>query len=125
MSRAYTLAQYLDAQNAGEWAASSGWSLSVSREPARPDTTITLYDTGGGPPLTDGLDVFEPTIQVRVRSYDYLQAFSKHEEIRDLFHNDDLAPFQGVTMTSDIISIGRDDNDRFLLTANYQILDSE
>ena len=128
-SPAHDLALYLETQSVGTFGGSSGWSINVSREPELPDTAITLYDTGGPGPTDDDQDQWESTVQVRVRSRDYAAAFAKHEAIRDLFVLPapiigETTRFSGITMTSDILALGRDDNDRHLLTANYQVLRS-
>lgn len=126
-SPAHDLALFLAAQGVGQFGSQSIWSINVSREPASPDGTITLYDTGGEGPDTDELDLLRGTIQVRVRSLDFPAAYTKHEEIRDLLIlsqpiNTGESIFIGIFMTSDILSVGRDDNDRHILTANYRAL---
>jgi hypothetical protein len=124
-SPAHDLALHLAGLGIGTFGADSGWSINVSTEPAEPDTVITLYDTGGDEPDTDELDLLRPTFQVRVRGDDYPVVYSKQEAIRDAL----ILPgrietadsvFLGIFMTSDILAIGRDDNDRHLLTANYR-----
>src|SRR5690606_27918067 len=104
----------------GTLGAPSGWSLNAFREPDSPDDAITVYDTGGSGPDTDDQDPEWATMQVRVRSRSYLDAYSKHEEIRDLLSRDAqivsaTSILIGAFMTSDIMSLGRDDNDRFIL----------
>ena len=116
MSPAHTLALHLESLGLG----TIGQDLHISREPASPDFVTTLYDTGGDEADTDELDIMRPTIQVRVRSFDYAQAHARHLSIRDALHFTDSG-FMGVFMTTDVISIGRDDNDRHLLTSNYAI----
>lgn len=128
-STADDLAGYLDANSVGTLAAATGWSISFGMEPASPETAITLYDTGGLEPDTDQLDVLRPSIQVRVRGSDYRAAYAKQVAIRDLLHAMPETVIEGtlylaVTASSDILSIGRDDNDRFILTANYRVMRS-
>lgn len=127
-STAKEIMQYLADNGVGAIAATSGWSLGVSREIERPDTAITLYDTGGGEPNPD-IELYESTFQVRVRGRDYLAAYDKQQEIRDLLilptvrqlGENGLTRYIGIWMQSDILNIGRDDNDRILLTANYRV----
>ena len=127
-SPAHTLALYLDDQSIGTF----GTDISVSNEPASPDDTITLYDVPGRQPLlygdpdTGAGATFRPEIQVRVRGSSYPACWDKQETIRGLFHrligetiHD--AHIVGVWMLSDIQSLGRDDNNRYRLTANYSI----
>lgn len=126
MSAAYDIARHIGVQGLGQWAATSGWGIYCAEEPAAPDSVITVYDTGGRDPLLYGEDVRQPTIQVRVRSHSYLDAYAKHRAIADAMHQIfgrviDTHFYVGVWMTGDIISLGRDGNDRYRLTANYQI----
>ncbi|MCW5678455.1 MAG: hypothetical protein KIT65_10975 [Xanthobacteraceae bacterium] len=130
MSPAHLLALYLAQNGVGTFGGSAKWSISVSREPVDPPEAVTIYDTGGDGPDTDELDLLGPTIQVRVRGPNYAEAYAKQEEIRDLLILDQPvivtpegatvpAEFIGIVMQSDILAIGRDENDRHLLTANY------
>lgn len=117
-SPAYTIARYLEAQGFGEWA----HNINVSLEPSEPVECITLYDTGGSDPDTDDQNLFNKTIQIRVRSLDYLGAYSKLEQIRDLLINNTITGINAIWMQGDILYIGRDDNDRHLFTTNFRLL---
>lgn len=126
MSPAYEIAQHLQAHGIGTFGAESGWSINVSREPPAPDKTVTLYDTGGLDVIQVDADLRAPFIQVRVRSRNYLEAFDKHEAIYQLL----AVPMEqeigehhyiGIWRQGDIADLGRDDNDRHLITANYRI----
>ncbi len=123
-SPAVDLAKYIAARGVGTWAADSGWSINVASEPASPETAITFYDTSGGEPDTDELDVFRPSFQVRVRSSNYQDAYAKQVAIRDLLIYDPIETddylFSLIVMTSDILPLGRDANNRHLLVANYR-----
>jgi len=125
LSPAHLLALYLAANGQGTFGGSSKWSINVSREPVAPAEAVTLYDTGGDGPDTDELDLLNSTFQVRVRSGNYAEAYAKQEAIRDLLILpapivQGTAEFIGIVMTSDILAIGRDENDRHILTANYR-----
>ncbi len=126
MSPAHELALHLDDQNVGTFAGTASWSISVAREAVRPDDTITIYDTGGFDVVEEGIGLRAPTIQVRVRGRNYAAMYDKHMEIYDLL----VVPLErtigdhhyvGIWSQGDVADIGRDDNDRFLLTANYRI----
>jgi len=126
MSAAHELALYLAGENVGAFAGQSGWSVNVSREPVSPDDAVTLYDTGGPQPINYSIELRRPTIQVRVRSKSYTDAMDKQNEIFGILNQiKDQAigdhTYLGVHLSTEILSIGRDDNDRHLLTANYQI----
>lgn len=127
-SPAHDIALYLEEQGVGTFASELGWSINVSREPNSPDDAITIYDTGGNEADPEN-EIYEPTIQVRVRAESYTDAYSKHNEIRDILiiptsrtlgASDDTF-YIGIWMQSDILSLGRDDHDKHILTANYRI----
>lgn len=122
----HDIAIYLDAQGLGDLGASDGWRLAANVEASTPDDAITVYDTGGSAPVLFDEGLKAPTIQVRVRSYDYAGAYTKQEEAFDALtaiKGKDLGNhrYVGVWLTSDIIHAGRDENDRHILTANYQV----
>jgi hypothetical protein len=126
---AYEIAQYLHSRLFGVFAGQSEltWSINVSQEPAQPNQTITVYDQGGGPKDTDELDLQNASIQIRVRSKNYLEGYDKLEDIATSLT--DASPletetlyFVGVEMVSNISHIGRDDNDRHLFVANFELL---
>jgi len=124
-SPAHDLALYLVTAGVGAFGGEAAWSVNVAVEPVSPPEAITLYDTGGGEPDTDELTDFLPTFQVRVRGPNYATAYSKQEAIRNLLILPepivvDSSQFVGIQMSSDIICIGRDESDRFLLVANYR-----
>jgi hypothetical protein len=115
----------------GTFGGASGWTIGVGTEASSPDTTITVYDTGGEGPDTDQLDVERQSIQVRVRSGKqsgaYQAAYDKQREIRAALIElsnvvMDGSRYLGIVMVSEILTIGRDDNDRFLMTANYRVI---
>lgn len=127
-STAHDVALYLADQGAGTFGGSTGWVLSANGEPPSPDTAITIYDTGGQDMDTDQQDVEQPTFQVRVRSKSQIDAHQKQVDIRTILVRPGVDPsfvaetslFTGVDTTTGILSIGRDGNDRYLLTANFR-----
>lgn len=125
-SPAHDLAIYLTGHGVGTFGALPG-TISVGVEPADPIEVVTLYDTGGEPPDTVELDLLRPTFQVRTRTLTYAAGWIKQEQIRDLL----ILPgrivtadsaFVEIDMVSDIAAIGRDENSRFLMTANYRAI---
>mgnify|MGYP003147214508 CR=1 FL=1 len=103
-----------------------GTDLFVSREPTRPDAVVSIFDTGGFEPASSTERNDFPTIQVRVRSTTYTLAYSTMETIKGVLHkfknttiNSTL--YQGIWASSDIISLGYDENDRPTLTLNFRI----
>ena len=122
----HAIAIHLDANGVGTLGATSGWRLAANVEEATPDDAITVYDTGGSAPVLFDEQLTAPTIQVRTRSHDYAGAYDKQREafgVLNAIINQviDGNRYLGAWLTSDIIHIGRDENDRHLLTANYQI----
>ena len=64
--------------------------LFVGWEPGKPDNTVTLYDTPGGPPqqtYTKGEDYYYPSVQVRVRNNSYTEGYRIINEIKVALHN--------------------------------------
>jgi hypothetical protein len=126
-SSAHDVALFLAANAIGTFAGDTNFSIHVGAEPAAPNNVITIYDTPGLEPDTDELDLLRPSFQVRVRVLSYLEGQAKQEAIRDLL----ILPF-GLTMngteyinivqTSDIASIGRDDEGRHVFVSNYRAI---
>jgi hypothetical protein len=137
-SPALELAQYLaELTITGPFGGGADYSVHVSREPATPDKVVTLYDTGGAEGLVagGGVDLRQPQVQVRVRSDDYEAAWNLQEAIREallqpnaeatghpLERTIGASRYVQVAPVADILSIGRDDNDRHILVANYQVI---
>lgn len=111
-----TVAKSLETANLGTWAGSTGWSIAAAAEPASPDKAITVYDTGGRSPLCLTGNDPQPNIQVRVRANSYPSAYAKMQAIMDELKKQQIIRIGG------ILSLGRDDNDRWLLTTNYQLI---
>ena len=125
---AHDTALYLAAQGVtGALGGATGWPVCTGREPLEPADVVTVYDTGGGAPTgKSGPQLRYPTIQVRVRSDDYVSGWEKADEIqRALFDTTSEATQGGVNVQwvaqGDVNYIGRDDKDRPLFTANYRM----
>jgi hypothetical protein len=124
-SPAVSIARYLESQGFGAYASKAGWSINAAFEPAEPDTCITVYDTGGETPETDQMDR-RPTFQVRVRAANYEEAWNKLDDIvshlmrvRAVVLNS--TRFVAFMPTSDILSVGQDENKRHVLTCNFRV----
>jgi len=101
----------------------------ANEEPASPNDCVTVYDTGGSDPMVVD-DVYSPTIQIRVRNLDSQAAYAKQYQIRDILvaaKNQIINSVDYVAMwqQGDIISIGRDENNRYILTSNYRLMRSK
>jgi hypothetical protein len=137
MPPALELAKFLaDEQVTGAHGGAEDWSAHVSREPENPDDVVTLYDTGGLEPLSlDGPDMGQPQVQVRVRAREYEAGYSLQKAIRAALVQPDAAlggaaiertigesRYVTISPIGDILAIGRDEADRHIFTANYQVI---
>lgn len=104
----------------------SGWTVYEGNEAPSPDNAVTVYDTGGGQANADG-PLYDPTIQVRVRSLSYATGYTKALAIRDLLMIRTARiigswHYTGFWLISDVAKIGRDDIDRELFTVNFRLM---
>lgn len=105
----------------------TGWGLFVGEEGATPDNAITVYDTPGGTMGNPDGQMYDPNIQVRIRSHSYASAYAKGAAIRDLL----VLPtsrtvgqwfYTGFWLISDLAKIGKDANNRHLFTVNLRLM---
>lgn len=124
-SPASDIMQLLSDNAVGTIGGGSGWSLNVSKEPASPDNTVTLYDTGGFGNDYDA-NIYQPTIQVRIRGIGYPTVYAKAEEIEQIL----IAPtsftknsrYVGAWNAGGVESLGYDDNDRAIIVMNFNLM---
>jgi hypothetical protein len=104
-------------------------NLFIASEPASPDECVTIYDTSGS--MARALDadnkVYYSSIQVRVRNYDYEEAWDKVNDIREyLDANVGLkqggTTYVSIRATSDPQFLERDENERFIFIINFEII---
>ena len=124
-SSAEDVAEYLEDQGIGTRGAASGWAIFIGKEPSSPNNTITVYDTGGAMGNPDQL--YDPTIQIRIRGHDYSGTYAKAVEIRDdLVVNTDRVVgdwhYAGFFLISDIAKIDTDENNRDVFTINFRLM---
>lgn len=118
----------LETAGVGVFAALSGWSIAISKEPQQPDTVVTVYNTGGPPPNPRYLLDF-PNVQVRVRGGKggYEAAQAKAQACKDallgipsqVLNGDN---WNGITMQSDVMLIGYDETNRPIFTMNFSLI---
>lgn len=126
-SPAHDVAVWLEDNIFGAFGADSGWCISVGTEPASPDQCITTYDTGGGM-SSASQQLYDPTIQIRVRDYSYTSGYTKASDIRDALavQNNDVVigdwHYTGFFVFTDVAMIGKDDNDRCIFTFNLRLM---
>lgn len=124
-SAAKVFADLLVTAAVGTLGAETGWSINVSREPASPDTCITLYDAGGFPPNPQW-KINYPSVQVRVRGAKngYSDAYDKAEACMNALlglPSQDIGDtrYVSVAMKGFINAIGYDEDNRPILTINF------
>ena len=111
----------------GTFGGTTGWGIYVSDEPKDPDTTVSIFDTGGTQPDAKWIQD-EPTVMVRVRGapQGYVAAYAKAQDVKDALLGIDpktinATRYVGIWMNGDIISVGQDENNRPILSLNFRI----
>lgn len=124
-SPAETTAEFLEAAGIGTRGGSLDWSIRVGTEPMEPIRAVTVYDTGGGPPILSEIDLRTPTVQVRVRSDDYNAGWAKANDAHvalvsagKTLHSSTATI--GWFASGDILYIGRDEKNNHLFTCNFE-----
>lgn len=121
------IADRLVAVGLGTFAATSGWGIYISREPTTPDTVITIYGTGSFGEPNPKWRLESRTFQIRVRGAEnaYTAAYAKAEAIKNALLG--LGPitlnatnYIGIWMTTNIIFIRYDDNNRPIFSLNFR-----
>lgn len=127
-SPAQDLKDKLESAGVATFAATSGWSLRVGKEPATPDTTVTLYDTGGPDPNPKWL-IEEPRVMARVRGAadDYPGAYAKAIEVRDELLGSPRETvngtvYVGIWAEQDPSLIEYDEESRPVFTINFRLV---
>ncbi len=100
-----------------------GTDLFIGSEPPEPDQCVTIYDTGGQSPDVH-IEYRRPTAQVRVRSNAYRDGWVLANDILEALngkHEETWNSTRYLTIwtLSDVLYIGKDQNDRFLFTVNF------
>lgn len=118
----------LETAGLGTFAASSGWSIHVGRQPVEPDDCITIYEAGDQSAADPDNNLYHPLIQIRVRGDDYLGAINKALAIRDeLLVNQvnstvNSTLYLGFWSVGGITPIGWDEQDRPQFTMNFSLM---
>lgn len=119
---------YLEAQGQG----TQGTNIFLGRMPTSPDACVTVYEYGGASPLftmgAAATAVDRPSIQVMCRAGrdDYPAARDKAQSIRALLGAVTGATLSGISVLriapiGSVNPIGPDENDRPLVTVNFQV----
>lgn len=112
-------------------AALTDWVIAISRMrdgDGTPNKMIVIYDTAGYAP-EPGLDINYPSIQIVVRGEPngYVDTYKKAQQIKNVLLgrlSEDRGgdKWAGITMPSDIIPMGYDDNERPELVMNFDLI---
>lgn len=130
----------LEAEGIGTFAALKGWAIYIGREPEKPDSVISIFDspvrapqipmdstvTKDGSPDKHRKGFVEfAGVQLRVRSKEYVASYAKAEQIRKALANrgvflslDNSAKYLNIEMQSDPLAVGEDDKTRFIFSLN-------
>lgn len=126
-SQAQGVSDILVAATVAEAGPGVGWRVFISREPADPDTVITLYDTTWRPPNPKWLLDF-PGVQVRVRGSvsGYTAARVVAQQVKDALlgiepHTRNGDYWRGIILGSDITFLMYDQIERPIFTLNVRL----
>jgi hypothetical protein len=118
----------LVAAEIGTFAASSGWGIFIGEMPDKPDTAITVYDTGGMDP-NPAFAQDQPAVMVKVRTApgDYLQGWARAHAIKNALLGLPSQTINGTryvlcNMKGDINQLGRDESRRMAFSLNFQLI---
>jgi len=109
-----------------------GTNLFLGREPADPDTCVTLYETAGAPPddfFGDGTTptLENPGLQVRIRAASYATARALADDVwqnLSKVSNDTLTStlYQRIVPVQSPFALERDDRDRIVFAVNFDVV---
>jgi len=106
-----------------------GTNLFVGKEPALPDETVTIFDVIGWPPqltFIKGEEYDSPSIQIRVRSRDYVGGWNLLDAIKRKLHGTSQETWNG-TLYSMIrcsrapMLLDWDENSRVRFIASFEM----
>jgi hypothetical protein len=114
-SPANTIANFLATNSFGSLTSSvSAWRITVGRQMDKPDSQITVYDTGGTA-ANPAYRINYPALQIRVRGDvdNYAAAWSKLNDIREFLVGMDPVVLEGdnwdgIIAQNEIVSLGSD-----------------
>ena len=126
-SPAESIKDLLVTASVGTHNATTGWSIKVSKEEAKPDTQITVYDIGGASPNPKFLLDF-PQVQVMVRGAEngYQALYTKAKDVKDALLGRDSTTINGdvisgIIMDGDLNFLGYDENKRPRFSLNFSL----
>jgi hypothetical protein len=125
---AVSVKDILVAAGVGVFAAPTGWSIAISREPTSPDSVITIFPTGGFSPNPKWKVDF-PSVQIRIRGNrsGYQAAEAKAKEVKNTLLGIFSLDINGdrlvsITMAGDMTLLTYDDNERPIFVINFRLI---
>jgi hypothetical protein len=99
----------------------------INQEPTDPIDCITIYDTSEQSNPNPKFLIDYPSLQIRSRSSLYETAYANLLEIFDLLHGVDgftenTTNYISIIASTNIFSLGNDDNDNNILVCNFNII---
>ena len=103
-------------------------NLFIGLEPATPSNCTTIYDTPGSKPDStfDKENIYNPSIQIKVRNNSYVAAGILINQIKDVLHNITNEIWNGATYiliqcSQEPFSLGPDVNGKHQWVCNFDI----
>lgn len=104
-------------------------NLFLYLEPAMPDDCVTIYDNPGAMAeltLNPNNKLYSSAVQVRARNYVYEEAWNRINDIRNIIEglitNQNGTKYKFMQAVNDPQSLSRDENNRFIIIINFEIL---
>lgn len=99
-------------------------TISVSAAPPKPDTLLTVFDTGGYPPDVD-IPFSNPTVMLHARSTEYETAINLAWRIYNLFNRKTMYQMGTIYVLSSMplqppIPLGKDEDGREIISVNVR-----
>lgn len=132
-SAAFDIASIIDAAGFADLGGNSKWALTVNQMPIDPPDSMTVYDSGGFETelySTGETPQDRPTIQIKIRGEDHQETWEKVKQVADYLltlteYDFSTTRYIGIWQTTGILSLGTDDDNRYIFTVNFRILRQE
>ena len=133
-STAQDIKDVLVSDGLGTYAAITGWGIYIGKDPDKPDSVITVFDTGGFEPDYVFNNAIQPlehkTIMIHVRNQDYGAGYTKMQAVIDALDQRDRwtvgdVKYHGIFRQGDAAFVGFDDHNRGIWSVNFRVHRSE
>ena len=107
-----------------------GVNLFIGREPSQPDNCVIIFDGIGAPPeltLENDVEVYYPSVQIRVRNFSYTTAYTTSYDIMRVLHgryNEDWngTKYLSIVCVVEPFLMDWDGNERARFVCNFNIM---